>query len=79
VTFKPPFTEGEVGFIRKFIDKYYPSELAFKISSLNQKGKLGIESYGLVRTERGVREQVKRIKKEIMQPVSSSAGYASGY
>jgi len=76
VTFKPAFTEAEVGFIQRFMNTLFLSELTFRINDFNREGKLGIESKGLVRKEEGVKGVIRKLKR---QPVSSSAGCASGY
>jgi len=71
VTFKPPFPPAAKEYIRLNIDENR-SILAYKVSRL----------FGYPCTKEGVKCLVKKIKKETdnpNKPVSSSAGYASGY
>jgi hypothetical protein len=71
VTFKPPFPPAAKEYVRQNIDENR-SVLAFKVGRL----------FGYPCTKEGVKCLIRKIKKEgdaLKQPVSSSAGYASGY
>ncbi len=53
MTWRPPFTPAEIEYAKKHLDEW-PSVLAYKMTEL----------FGTPRTERGVRNLIKKLEKE---------------
>ncbi len=53
MTWRPPFTSAEIEYVRNHLDEW-PSVLAYKMTEL----------FGIKRTERGVRNLIKKLEKE---------------